>query len=183
MQSNTMPSNEKTALWVIGILSVAIPAVVALLMYMPREGTTIENSFASVQPLFHAILNGATAIALAIGFYFIKNKKITQHKASMLAAFVFSAIFLVSYVVYHYTVPSSKYGGEGAMRGIYFFVLITHILLAGGIVPLALLTLYRAFTNQIGKHRKIAKITFPIWMYVALTGVLVYLMMRPYYTF
>ncbi len=174
-----MKSKDSTYLPIITALSIAIPFVVALLMLLPDKlnlGENVKNL-----PLFHAMLNGATAIALLFGFYFIKNKKITYHRTSMLTAFCFSSVFLVSYVTYHISVPASKFGGEGNIRYFYFFILITHIVLAATIVPLALLSIYRGLTGEIQKHRKIATITFPIWLYVAITGVLVYLFMQPYY--
>jgi putative membrane protein len=99
----------------------------------------------------------------------------------MLSAFILSSIFLVSYVVYHYTFPPTKFGGEGFVRSIYFFILITHIVLATTIVPLALFAIYFALSNQIVKHKKVTKFTLPIWIYVSITGVIVYLLMSPYY--
>ena len=99
----------------------------------------------------------------------------------MLSAFIFSAVFLLSYVTYHSSAPETKFGGAGLIKGIYLFLLLTHIVLASIIVPLALLTLYRIWKNQVEKHKKIARWTFPIWLYVSITGVIVYLMISPYY--
>lgn len=175
-----MKTNDKLFIPIITALSIAIPVVVAVLMVIPKSNGA--GSFdVSAFPLFHATLNGSTAFALLCGYVFIKRKQITQHRFCMLLSFVLSSIFLISYVTYHSMAPSAKYGGEGMLRYIYFFILLTHILLATTIVPLALFSIYRALTNQIEKHRKIAKWTFPIWFYVAVTGVLVYLMMKPYY--
>lgn len=174
-----MKSKDSVYLPIIIALSIAIPFVVALLMLLPDKinlGESVKNL-----PLFHAVLNGTTALALLLGFYFIKNKKIAYHRICMLTAFCFSSIFLISYVTYHVSVPAAKFGGEGNIRYVYFFILITHIVLATTIVPLALLAIYRGLTGEIKKHRQIAKITFPIWLYVAITGVLVYLFMQPYY--
>jgi putative membrane protein len=175
-------AKDKIFMPIIIALSIVIPIVVTLLMYMPRSQVVTSNGvITQFQPLFHAILNGLKAFFLLLGLYFIKGRKINLHRISMLTAFALSSIFLVSYVVYHYNVPSAKFGGIGAIRSVYFFILITHILLAGAIIPLALITIYRSFTAQYEKHKKLARYTFPIWLYVAVTGVVVYLMMSPYY--
>ena len=177
---NTSVSQDKTFIPIITVISILIPVVVALLMVIPKRDALGELNVSSL-PLFHATLNGATAFMLSIGFYFIKNKKIALHRFSMLTAFVLSSVFLVSYVIYHYTTPPTPFDGEGVIRMIYFFILITHIILAAAIVPLVLLSIYRGLSGQIEKHKKISKWTFPIWLYVAVTGVLVYLMMSSYY--
>lgn len=178
----------------ITIVSVAIPVVVALLMFLPRQH--MEAGFnVSVLPLFHAALNSATAVMLLASLYFIKMKQIKAHKVANLIAVALSAIFLVSYVTYHFFVKSTMYGdvdhnyivtaaekaAAGGLRYVYFFILITHIILAGIIVPLVLFTLLRGFQNDFEKHKKIARITWPIWFYVAVTGVVVYVMIAPYY--
>ena len=164
------------------ILSVIIPIAVALLMLFPDvfhiESETID--FSSL-PFFHAILNGSTAVLLFTGFILIKNKKANLHKAAMLSAFVLSAVFLVSYVISKLTNSPVPFGGEGAIRYVYFFILISHILLSVLVLPLAMFSIYRGMTGEISKHKSIVKYTFPIWMYVAVTGVLVYVFMSPYY--
>ena len=163
-------------------LSVIIPIAVALLMLLPDvfhiESTTID--FSSL-PFFHAILNGSTAVLLFTGFILIKNKKANLHKAAMLSAFVLSSVFLVSYVVSKLTNAPVPFGGEGVIRYVYFFILISHILLSVLVLPLAMFSIYRGMTGEITKHKSIVKYTFPIWMYVAITGVLVYVFMSPYY--
>jgi putative membrane protein len=116
-----------------------------------------------------------------LGVYFIKNKKRQAHKTVMLSAFTLSVLFLLSYVLYHSQAPATHYGGEGIIKIIYFFILITHIILAACIVPLALFTLLRAWRSEFVKHKAIAKWTFPIWLYVTITGVIVYFMISPYY--
>ena len=179
-QTQIIEAKDRIYMPIITALSIAIPLVVAILMYMPRKEAAIETNY-SFQPLFHAVLNGATALFLLTGLYFIKSKQIALHRVSMLTAFALSSVFLISYVIYHFNVPTTKFGGEGSIRGIYFFILLTHILLATTIVPLALITFYRSFTGQFEKHKKIARITFPIWLYVAITGVVVYVLMSPYY--
>mgnify|MGYP001394324109 FL=1 len=163
-------------------LSVIIPIVVALLMLFPDvfhiESESID--FSSL-PFFHAILNGSTAVLLLTGFVLIKNKKANLHKAAMLSAFVLSSVFLVSYVTSKLTNAPVPFEGEGVIRYVYFFILISHIILSISVLPLALFSIYRGMTGEITKHKSIVKYTFPIWMYVAITGVLVYILMSPYY--
>ena len=163
-------------------LSIIIPIVVALLMIFPDvfhiESESID--FSSL-PFFHAILNGSTAVLLFTGFILIKNKKTNLHKISMLSAFVLSSVFLLSYVTSKLTNAPVPFGGEGLIRYIYFFILISHIILSVLVLPLALFSIYRGMTGEIEKHKSIVKYTFPIWMYVAITGVLVYILMSPYY--
>jgi putative membrane protein len=163
-------------------LSVIVPIAVALLMLFPDvfhiESTTID--FSSL-PFFHAILNGSTAVLLFTGFILIKNKKANFHKAAMLSAFVLSAVFLVSYVISKLTNNPVPFGGEGMIRYVYFFILISHILLSVLVLPLAMFSIYRGITGEFEKHKSIVKYTFTIWMYVAITGVLVYVFMSPYY--
>ena len=163
-------------------LSVIIPIAVAFLMLFPNVfHIASENYDFSSLPFFHAVLNGSTAILIFTGFVLIKNKKTELHKATMLSAFSLSSIFLVSYVISKITNEPVPFGGEGMIRDIYFFILISHILLSIPVLPLALFSIYRAMTGEIEKHKSIVKWTFPIWMYVAITGVLVYLLLSPYY--
>lgn len=163
-------------------LSVIIPIAVAFLMLFPNVfHIASENYDFSSLPFFHAVLNGSTAILIFTGFVLIKNKKTELHKATMLSAFSLSSIFLVSYMISKITNEPVPFGGEGMIRDIYFFILISHILLSIPVLPLALFSIYRAMTGEIEKHKSIVKWTFPIWMYVAITGVLVYLLMSPYY--
>jgi putative membrane protein len=171
-----MPNQDDFWLRIIYIVSVVISAAIAFLILGPRpEG--IEGALdVSVLPLVNATLNGITTILLLTGYTFIRQKKRQQHKNVMLSAFGTSGAFLVSYVIYHWFKAGPKlYTGE--FTEIYLFILLTHILLAAIIIPLALVTLYRGWTGNIGKHRKIAKITFPLWLYVSITGVMIYLML------
>jgi putative membrane protein len=132
----------------------------------------------------NALFNSGVTLCLLLGFWFIRVKKNkAAHQVSMFTAFVLSALFLISYVVYHTTMPSTPYGGEGFMKGLYFFILLTHIVLAALILPMVLYTMYYSTTGNFVKHKKIARITWPLWLYVAVTGVVVYLMISPYYTF
>ncbi|MFT4771542.1 MAG: putative membrane protein [Cryomorphaceae bacterium] len=161
--------------WII-VLSVVVPVLVAILFTVKIDG--FDTSFL---PPIYASLNALTAVFLIAGVISIKNKKIETHRKFMTSAIVFSALFLVLYVVYHSTSDSTPYGGEGWIRPVYFTLLISHILLSIIIIPLVLVTYVRALAKRFDKHRKIARITFPIWLYVAITGVVVYLMISPYY--
>ncbi len=162
--------------WIIAV-SVAVPAAVAVLFTVSIDG--YDTSFL---PPIYATMNGLTAVFLIAALVAIKNKQVTLHKRLTTAAIVFSALFLVMYVVYHSTSESTPYGGEGWLRPLYFFLLISHILLSLVIIPLVLVTYVRALAGSFDRHRKIARITFPIWLYVAVTGVVIYLMISPYYT-
>ena len=177
-----MNQKDKFYIPLIVILSVIIPIVVAALMFLPDS---LRLSFGGADlrslPFFHAVLNGSTAILLFVGFVWIKNKKITLHRIAMISAFLLSAIFLVSYVISKLSNSPTPFGGEGWLRPVYYFILISHILLSIPVLPLALLAIYRGFTGEFQKHIKIVKWTFPIWLYVAITGVLVYILMIPYY--
>ena len=128
-------------------------------------------------PAVNAALNSLSAILLVGGYLFIRSRNIKAHKACMLSAFGSSILFLVSYLVYHYQVGSVPFKGQGGIRLVYFTILLTHTILATTVVPLALVTLFRAFKERFDAHRRIARWTFPIWLYVSLTGVIVYWML------
>lgn len=164
---------------VIGV-SVLVTLLVILMFYVAPPKVDIGIDL-TIFPKFHAILNSIATVLLLAGLFFIKQKNITAHKASMFGALIVSAIFLVSYVTYHTLSEPTVYGGEGALKYVYYFVLLSHILLAAGILPFILFTFYRALTSDFAKHRKIATYTLPLWLYVTVTGVLVYLMISPYY--
>lgn len=162
------------------ILSVLIPVVVAMLFFMPKQGSdSVDVSFL---PTLHAILNSMTAILLIVGYVNIRRGNIKVHRVAMGTAFGLSAIFLVSYVTYHFLGERTIYGGDGFLKLFYYFILLTHIVLAVVIVPLVLLSVYFALSEQFTRHRRISRWTFPIWLYVAITGVLVYLLISPYYS-
>ncbi|MCB0529743.1 MAG: DUF420 domain-containing protein [Saprospiraceae bacterium] len=158
-----------------------VSAVVLLLVGLMRRYKIDVGIDFSFLPPVHASLNALTAVILLFAFYYIKNKQIEKHRRSIYAAMLCSALFLISYVLYHFTTPETKYGGEGLMRTVYFFLLITHVVLAGLILPFILLTFTRAYTGQYERHKKMARWVFPLWLYVALTGPICYLMLRPYY--
>ena len=132
-------------------------------------------------PALNATLNGTAGCLLAAGYVFIRRKRIAAHRACMIAAFVASTLFLISYVVYHAHVGSRPFPGHGAVRVIYFTILITHVMLAATIVPMALITLRRGLRLDVARHRRIARWTWPLWMYVSVTGVVIYLMLYRMY--
>ena len=128
-------------------------------------------------PALNASLNATSAVFLSIGWLLIRRRRIEAHRRCMLTAFVVSALFLISYVVYHANVGSVPYQGQGAIRTVYFAILITHVILAAAILPLAIVTLSRALSRRFDRHRKIARWTLPIWLYVSVTGVVIYVML------
>ncbi|MEO0554101.1 MAG: DUF420 domain-containing protein [Bacteroidota bacterium] len=158
------------------VLSVVIPLAVAALF-----GIKVEGYDFSFLPPIYASINGLTALLLVMGAIAIKKGNRSLHENLMKTCIGLSALFLVMYVIYHMTSTSTSYGGEGSIRYVYFFILITHIILSIAIIPMVLFTFVRALAQRFDKHKKLARITFPIWLYVAVTGVIVYLMISPYY--
>lgn len=163
------------------VLSIIIPLVVALLFGVNLRKMGFDVEPLSFLPPIYATINGITAVVLIVAVIAIKNGNRKLHENLMKFAIACSVAFLVMYVAYHMTSESTKFGGEGFIRYVYFFILITHILLSIAIIPLVLITYVKALAKRFDKHKKIAKITFPIWLYVAITGVVVYLMISPYY--
>lgn len=184
METNKViaPQGEKKIFgWIVAI-SIAVPIVVAILLFMP-EKLAIGQDWVFFLPHLNAVINSAATIALLFGLYFIKKGQIAKHKASMSVAFGLGAVFLVSYVIYHAAAPSTTYGGEGLVRTIYYIILITHIIFAAIALFPILLAYYFGLTGKYEKHRKIVRYAYPIWLYVTITGVVVYLMISPYYQF
>ena len=158
-------------------LSVIVPLVVAILF-----GVKIPNvERLGFLPPIYASINGLTGILLVVAVWAIKNGKREVHQKLMTTCIGLSVVFLVLYILYHMTSESTSFGGEGLIRYVYFFILISHIALSIVIIPLVLKTYARAYLGKFESHRKLARITFPIWLYVAITGVAVYLMISPYY--
>lgn len=172
---------DKVAVPLIVVLSVVIPAVVALMLFGLNDLRIIDGLQKATLPTLNAIINSTVTVVLLVGFYFIRKRNIQAHKASMLTALVLSTLFLVSYVLQHAQFPSTQYPKHLTSYYIYLFVLITHIVLAAAIVPLALFSIYRGLKRQDALHRRISRWTLPIWLYVSITGVVVYLMISPYY--
>jgi len=161
---------------VIGVISAAVLLVVGVLL-LGRPAPARGGYDVSALPAVNAFLNGTSAVLLSVGFVFIRRKNVPAHRACMLSAFGVSAVFLVSYLVYHAQAGSVPFQGRGWVRPVYFALLLSHIVLAAVIVPLALTTIHRAWTGRFDRHRRIARWTLPIWLYVSVTGVLVYLML------
>ncbi|RSK24328.1 DUF420 domain-containing protein [Hymenobacter metallilatus] len=164
-----------------GVLGAVVPLAVAVLYFFPGA-FRIPGANVKMLPAVNAVLNSLTAVCLMLGYYFIRRKDVAKHRAMMGTAFLLGALFLVSYVAYHSQGIVTKFGGTGLIKGMYYFILVTHIVLAAVTVGLVLFTLYFALTEQFAKHRRIARWTYPIWLYVSVTGVIVYFMISPYYT-
>jgi putative membrane protein len=185
---------EKSYTLPIITISIAIPMAVAYLVLGLKTKVNLGFNTSSL-PLFHAILNSTTAILLLASLYFVKNRRVHAHRIANLVAVVLSAVFLISYVIYHSSNPSVKYGDinhdgvlsleekvrAGNLRYVYYFILTSHIILSGVIIPFVLFTFQRAFQARFAAHKKLARITWPLWFYVAVTGVIVYIMISPYY--
>jgi uncharacterized membrane protein YozB (DUF420 family) len=131
----------------------------------------------TVLPTVNAVLNASAAVAMILGFVAIRRRRVTLHRACMLTAVGLSVLFLCSYLVYHAQVGSRPYGGSGWLRTVYFAILLTHTVLAAAIVPMVGTTLYRALRSQFARHARLARVTFPVWLYVSVTGVVVYWML------
>lgn len=180
MESNLNAVELKYRKWII-VLSVAIPLVVALLFGVKLKDFGYDVEPLTFLPPIYATINGITAVLLIAAVWAIKNRKRLLHENLMKTAIACSVAFLGMYVAYHMTADSTKFGGEGTIKYVYYFILITHILLSIIIIPFVLITYVRALAERFDKHKKLAKITFPLWLYVAVTGVVIYLMISPYY--
>lgn len=171
--------NDKQARLLIYTVSFVVFAAVAVLSRVQLE---VDLGFdIHVFALINAIINSLVSILLVWALIAVKNKKYEQHKNIMFGAIILSVLFLVSYIAHHLLAGDTIYGGEGNIRYFYYFILITHIFLAAIILPFILFTAYRSLTGEYAKHKKLAKYTWPLWLYVSVTGVLVYLMISPYY--
>jgi putative membrane protein len=171
-----MPKEKGPYHKLIIVLSVVLPLAVAVLFKVKIPGYDL-----SFLPPIYAAINGLTAILLVVAVVAIKNQRRKLHENLMKTCIGLSAAFLVMYVLYHMTSDSTPYGGEGPMRIVYYVILISHILLSVAVVPIVLFTFSRALSGNFERHKALAKFTFPIWLYVAITGVIVYLMISPYY--
>jgi putative membrane protein len=159
-------------------LSIIIPVAVAVLFGIPK----IEGYNTKFLPPIYATINGLTAVLLVISVKAIRQGKRVLHERIMKVCIGLSALFLVMYIAYHITNEPTSYGGQGVLRYVYFFILISHILFSICVIPFVLFTFARALTGQFQRHKELAKYTYPLWLYVAVTGVIVYLMISPYYT-
>lgn len=180
MSSSQSEVEKKYNKWIL-ILSVFIPLVVAALFGVNLRKLGFDVKPLTFLPPIYATINGLTAVILLAALWAIKNKKVGLHEKLMKTAIVCSVLFLVMYIAYHTTSDSTRFGGKGAIQYIYYFILITHIVLSIAVIPFVLVTYVKALSKRFDKHKKIARITFPVWLYVAITGVIVYLMISPYY--
>ncbi len=173
------PVQEQKANRIINILSIAIPIAVAVLLGI-RQKVDL-GTWTTYLPHLNGVINSITSVLLIVGLYFIRQKNIVAHRRTMLTAFAFGSLFLVSYVLYHLTNESTPFGGQGWVRPVYYFLLVSHIVLSVVVVWFVLRAVYFALSGQIARHKQTVKYAFPIWLYVSVTGVIVYLMIKPYY--
>lgn len=173
--------NDKRVLQVIMVLSVVVFGVVAVLYSLPKQESIPD--WARTLPLLNAFINGTCSILLLISLWCIKNKNVVWHKRLNITTFVMSSLFLVSYIIFHAFGVETKFPADSPIRPLYLFILLSHILLAAIVLPLVLVSFYYGLTGKIETHRKVSKFTFPVWLYVTVTGVVVYLMISPYYEF
>jgi putative membrane protein len=178
MENNSV--EQKYNKWIIA-LSVVIPVAVAVLFKIKLKDLGFNVSPLPILPPIYATINGITAVLLITAVIAIKNGNRKRHELLMKIAIACSLVFLLLYIAYHMTSDSTVFGGTGFIKYVYFFILLSHISLSIATIPLVLITYVRALAEKFDKHKKIAKITFPIWLYVAVTGVIVYLMISPYY--
>jgi putative membrane protein len=174
-------TSEKIVFRIIMIFSVVVLLLVIALSLLPRA--EVIPGYAPWLPRINAMLNGATSVLLICSFYCIKQKNIIMHKRLNISAFLLSSLFLVNYVWFHSLGIETKYPAASPLRPLYLFILSTHIILAAGILPVILFTFYLGLGMQVQRHRRLARWTFPLWLYVTVTGVIVYLMISPYYLF
>ncbi len=175
--TNSVQLAEKKFNRLITVVAIVVPLVVAALF---RVRIPNMEPLGFLPPIY-ASINGLTAVFLIIAVWAIKNGKQKLHQNLMVSCIAFSLVFLIMYIAYHMSSDPTPFGGEGAVKYIYYFILVSHIILSVVIIPLVLKTYARAYLKKFESHRKLAKITFPIWLYVAISGVVVYLMISPYY--
>lgn len=178
--------NDKLASRIITIVSVVVLIVVVVLQskvlnIFPDKGSIPVWVFSL--PKLNAFINGTCSVLLLLSLYFIKRKDIQTHKKINILTFILSSLFLVSYIIFHATGIKTTYGGEGNIRIVYYFILITHIVLAAIVLPLVLFSFQKGLQMQVESHRKLVRWTYPIWLYVTISGVIVYIMISPYYSF
>ncbi len=172
---------DKRVFQVIMLLSVVVFGVVAVLYSLPKQDSIPE--WARSLPLLNSLINGTCSVLLLLSLWCIKNKKVHWHKRLNLTAFVLSSIFLVSYIIFHSFGVETKFPLDNPLRPFYLVILLSHILLAAIVLPLVLISFYFGLTGKVDLHRKVSRFTFPVWLYVTVTGVLVYMMISPYYEF
>ncbi|MCE7043989.1 DUF420 domain-containing protein [Dyadobacter sp. CY312] len=180
MATLLLDKNQKKYERIINVLAIVIPVAVAAILGIRQK---VElGAWTKVLPHVIGVINSLTALFLILGYYFIKKNNRNAHRQMMMSAFVLGAVFLVCYILYHISNESTPFGGTGStLRFTYYFLLISHIVLSIGVVWFVLRAVYFGITNQLPQHRKAVKYAFPIWLYVSISGVIVYLMISPYY--
>jgi putative membrane protein len=179
IQASIQKNDKKARLLILTVSFVVFAAVVVL----SKVKLEVDLGFdAHVFALINAMINSVVSILLVAALITVKQKNYALHKNIMIAAMLLSVLFLVSYIAHHLFNGETKFGGEGTLKSVYYFILLTHIPLAAIILPFILFTAYRGLTGEFGRHKKMARYTFPLWLYVSITGVLVYILISPYYT-
>ncbi|HEY0668587.1 MAG TPA: DUF420 domain-containing protein [Sphingobacteriaceae bacterium] len=181
-----MNLDDKLVFRIIAGVSVVVFLLIAILqsnVFTIFPDRSVIPAWVLFLPRLNAMINGTCTILLLISLYFIKQKNIRVHKILNITTFLLSSLFLISYVIFHATGIKTTYGGEGNIRIFYYFILITHIILAALVLPLVLLSFHHGLKMQVERHRKLVRWSYPIWLYVTITGVIVYIMISPYYTF
>ena len=180
MLQPSIQKNDNQAKWLIGIASVTVFVAVTVLS---KVKLAISLGFnVHIFAAINAYINAVVSILLVAALIAVKQKKYVLHKNIMLAAIVLSSVFLISYICHHLLAAETRFGGQGTLKYVYYFILSTHIILAAVILPFILFTAYRALTGEWLMHKKIARYTWPLWLYVSITGVLVYILISPYYS-
>lgn len=178
-----MLNNDKLYFRIVMALSIIVFAAVVVLNRKVLPRPEVIPDFAYFLPKLNAIINGTCSLLLLVSLFFIKQKNIAAHKTTNIITFILSSIFLVSYVLFHFYAEETKFPADSPIRPLYIIILVSHIILAALVLPLVLLSFYHGLHMNVEKHRKLVRFTFPIWLYVTVTGVIVYLMISPYYTF
>jgi putative membrane protein len=197
LDTNPKKVTDKFIFRFVAVVSIAVFLLVAVLNRHVIPAPAVVPSFTHFLPMLNAFLNGSCSVLLLISLYYIKKLNIAMHKRINIIAFILSSLFLLSYVTFHWLAPETRYGdingdgilspdeiaAAGSIRYVYYVILTTHIILAAVVLPLVLLSFYRGLQMQVEKHKKLVRWTFPIWLYVTITGVIVYLMISPFYHF
>ena len=183
MNQNNQNNQDKLVFKIVSILSIVVFVAVVVLNRKIIPRPEVMPSWVMYLPTLNAIINGTCSILLLLSLYFIKQKNIAVHKTLNLTAFVLSACFLISYILYHWMANETSFPEGNSMRTLYLTILVSHIILAALVLPLILLAFYYGLQMNVEKHKKIVRFAYPIWLYVTITGVVVYLMISPYYQF
>lgn len=183
MNEINQKNNDKLVFRIVLGISIAVFAVVVILNRKLIPSPDVTPAFVKHLPLLNACINGTCSVLLLLSLYFIKKRNILMHKRINLTAFALSSLFLVSYVLFHFFAEETRFPLDNPMRPVYLIILLTHIILAAIVLPLVLMSFYYGLQNNVTVHRKLVRFSYPIWLYVTVTGVVVYLMISPYYQF